>query len=77
MHRVLAIIIAAAIFSLATGQEIQNNTAKAAEPEMRHSIGSSLFLLGNFIPEDDIYAFQLDYYYKMTDKDVLIVEGIT
>jgi len=45
--------------------------------ELKHSLGSSLFLLGNIIPEDAVYAFQLDYGYKLTEKDVLIVEGIT
>jgi hypothetical protein len=44
---------------------------------LKHSLGSSLFLLGNIIPEDDVYAFQLDYGYRLTRKDVLIVEGIT
>ena len=44
---------------------------------LKHSIGSSLFLLGNFIPEDAVYAFQLNYGYRLTQKDILIVEGIT
>ncbi|TFG98621.1 MAG: hypothetical protein E4H13_09730, partial [Calditrichales bacterium] len=33
---------------------------------LKHSIGSSLFLLGNVIPEDAVYAFQLDYGYRLT-----------
>jgi hypothetical protein len=45
--------------------------------DLKHSLGSSLFLLGNVIPEDAVYAFQLDYGYRLTQKDVLIVEGIT
>ena len=45
--------------------------------DLKHSISSSLFLLGNIIPEDAVYAFQLDYSYQLTQKDVLIIEGIT
>ena len=58
--------------SLALGNEAGQN-----EPYRKHSIGSSLFLLGNFVPEDNIYAFQVDYGYRFTPKDILIVEGIT
>jgi hypothetical protein len=56
---------------LALCQESQQD-----DPDPRHSIGSSLFLLGNIIPEDPVYAFQLDYGYRLTQKDVLIVEAI-
>jgi hypothetical protein len=48
-----------------------------SEVVLKHSIGSSLFLLGNIIPKDAVYAFQLDYGYRLTQKDILIVEGIT
>ena len=43
----------------------------------RHSIGSSLFLLGNFGPGDPVYFFQLNYGYQLTQKDFIIVEAIT
>jgi hypothetical protein len=42
-----------------------------------HSIGSSLFLLGNFAPGDPVYFFQLNYGYQLTQKDFIIVEAIT
>jgi hypothetical protein len=41
----------------------------------RHSIGSSLFLLGNI--GDSVRFMQLNYGYRLTPKDNLIVEAIT
>jgi len=41
----------------------------------RHSVGSSLFQLGNI--QDSVYFFQLNYGYRLTQKDNLIVEAIT
>jgi hypothetical protein len=41
----------------------------------RCSIGSTLFLLGNI--EDSVSFFQLNYGYRLTPKDNIIVEAIT
>ena len=41
----------------------------------RHSIGSSLFLLGNI--GDSVRFMQLNYGYRLTQKDNIIVEAIT
>lgn len=41
------------------------------------SIGSSLFMFGNFVPGDPPNYGQLNFGYYFTPKDVLIVEGIT
>ncbi len=41
------------------------------------SVGSSLFMFGNFVPGDPPYYGQLNFGYYFTPKDVLIVEGIT
>jgi hypothetical protein len=43
----------------------------------RHSIGSSLFMLGNFAPGDPVWFFQLNYGYRLTPKDNIIAEAIT
>jgi len=43
----------------------------------RHSIGSSLFLLGNFASGDPVYFFQLSYGHQLTSKNKIIVEAIT
>lgn len=44
---------------------------------LRHAIGSSLFILGNFGPGDPVYFFQLNYGYQFTSKDLILVEAIT
>jgi hypothetical protein len=41
----------------------------------RHSIGSTLFLLGNI--GDSVRFMQLNYGYRLTQKDNLIIEAIT
>jgi hypothetical protein len=41
----------------------------------RHSIGSTLLLLGNI--GDSVNFFQLNYGYRLTPKDNLIIEAIT
>ena len=58
----------------------QNNgalaqTAKKDSTFRRHSIGTTLFLLGNI--GDSVNFFQLNYGYRLTPKDNLIVEAIT
>ena len=62
--------------SLAQGDEVSAQT-KNKDIIRRHSIGSSLFLLGNFASGDPVYFFQLNYGYRVTPKDNLICEAIT
>ena len=50
-------------------------TEKKDSAFRRHSIGSSLFLLGNI--RDSVRFMQLNYGYRLTPKDNLIVEAIT
>lgn len=52
-------------------------TAKPGVPERRHSIGSSLFLLGNLAPGDPPCFFLLNYSYQLTPKAILFAEAIT
>ncbi|MFC2170414.1 hypothetical protein ACFLQJ_00385, partial [Calditrichota bacterium] len=56
--------------SLAFCQESVEN-----DVDLKHYIGSSLFLLGNFIPEDPVYAYQLSYGYRLTLKDALFIDA--
>lgn len=62
--------------SLAQGDEVSAQT-KNKDIIRRHSIGSSLFLLGNFASGDPVYFYQLNYGYRLTPKDNLICEAIT
>jgi hypothetical protein len=50
-------------------------TKKVDSASNRHSIGSTLFLLGNI--GDSVNFFQLNYGYRLTQKDNLIFEAIT
>jgi hypothetical protein len=50
-------------------------TEKEDSTFKRHSIGSTLFLLGNI--GDSVRFIQLNYGYRLTPKDNIIVEAIT
>jgi len=50
-------------------------TEKKDSAFRRHSIGSSLFLLGNI--RDSVRFMQLNYGYRLTPKDNIIVEAMT
>jgi len=43
--------------------------------DRRHSLGSSLFLVGNI--GDSVNFIQLNYGYQLTQKDILVAEAIT
>jgi len=49
--------------------------AEKQEVKKRHSVGSSLFLLGNI--GDSVRFMQLNYGYRLSPKDNIIVEAIT
>jgi hypothetical protein len=50
---------------------------KADSTFRRQSVGTSLFLLGNFAHGDPPCFFQLNYGYRLTQKDNIIAEAIT
>jgi hypothetical protein len=45
--------------------------------EKRHSVGSSLFLLGNLPSEDRPYYFMLNFSHQVNHTDILFTEAIT
>jgi hypothetical protein len=49
--------------------------AEKQDVKMHHSVGSSLFLLGNI--GDSVRFMQLNYGYRLTPKDNIIIEAIT
>jgi hypothetical protein len=51
--------------------------ADKQDVDLRHSIGSSLFLLGNIDTGDPVYYGQLNYGYRLTPKDNILVEANT
>jgi hypothetical protein len=76
---ILAIVM---LTTLALSQKLAQADYVSVQKEnkdifLKHSIGSSLFLLGNFGPGDPVYFFQLNYGYRLTPMDNIICEAIT
>ena len=83
MKTIILTIMAIAMFAtMGFSQNIAQTDSLSILPEnkdifLKHSIGSSLFMLGNFAPGDPPYFFQLNYGYRLTAKDNLICEAVT
>jgi hypothetical protein len=73
MKKIISTILAIAMFSTMAFCQ----TEKKDSTFRRHSVGSSLFLLGNFGPGDPVFFLQLNYGYRLTQKDNIIAEAIT
>lgn len=67
---VCVILLALNTFSLAA--QDANNQA-----ESRWFVGSTLFLLGNFAPVNPPEFFQINIGYRVTDKDIVVIEPKT
>ena len=65
----LIFLIGAMSISMAFSQ----NQRQAEEPEYRHSIGASLFMIANFLDEPADY-YLLTYGYRLTEKDRVFIE---
>ncbi len=68
INRVLLLMVLSILF---------NSLLLAQNVKRQHSIGSSLFLLGNFAQEDPPRYFQLNYGYEYVPKSFIVVEAIT
>jgi hypothetical protein len=71
MKKLISTTVMIAMFSVLAFCQTENKEADFK----RHSIGSSLFLLGNI--GDSVRFMQLNYGYRLTPKDNFIVEAIT
>ena len=70
-HPILFCVILFSInFSLSAQNKIQDSICR------RHFIGSSLFVLANFFPNPPSF-YQLNYGYRFTPKQTIIIEAIT
>lgn len=82
MKKLISTTVMIAVFTtLAFSQETTKTDSLSLNNEKqvvkwRHYVGSSLFLLGN-IGDDFVKYFQLNYGYRLTQKDNLIAELIT
>jgi hypothetical protein len=63
------------VSSHALSQEIASASADEAGSR-RHLLSSSMFMFANLLPDPPSF-YQLNYGYRLTPKDVLIVEAIT
>jgi hypothetical protein len=71
MKKIISTALMIAMFSTMVFCQAEKN-----DPHFRrHSVGSSLLLLGNI--GDSVRFFQLNYGYRLTQKDNIIVEAIT
>ncbi len=55
----------------------ETDEMQVAEPQYECFIGSSMFLLGNLLPEDSPSYLQLNFGYQLTPKDIIIIEAIS
>jgi len=56
---------------------LDNTQTEKQVIKRRHSIGSTIFLLGNFAPGDPPNFYQLNYGYRLNQKSNILVEAIT
>ena len=64
--------------SILLGQESDESyNSKIHDVNRKHSIGSSIFLIGNLAPGDPPHFFQFNYGYYLSPRDVIISEAIT
>ena len=80
MKRSFFTVIFTISVTLAFSQVLAQTESSSAQAEkqdvkMRHSAGSTLFLLGNI--GDSVRFMQLNYGYRLSPKDNIIVEAIT
>jgi hypothetical protein len=78
----LSLLIFSLTFTSAYCQDLSEKESVSTQPEqqtldLRHSIGSSLFVLFNLDSGDPPHFYQLNYGYRLTDHENIMVEAIT
>ena len=83
-YKIVYLILICLTFSSlsALSQENKENESVASENEpfdadLKHSIKSSLFILGNFHFDEPVYDTHLNYGYQLSQKEALIIEEMT
>jgi len=74
-NAVISIFILCGSFQMVYCRDLAQTNEQADFP--RHSIGSSLWLMGNFAPGDPPNYYQLNYGYRLSRRDAIFVEAIT
>jgi len=77
MKRILIIkLILLCITFFVKDRAVLAQSGKQDSTYRRHFIGSSFFVLANFLPDPPSF-YQLNYGYRLTPKDVISIEAIT
>ena len=77
MKRLLVLTVFFLTIGVTHAQEVlSTQTGKLNSINSRHLIGSSFFILGNLFPDPPSF-YQLDYGYRLTQKDAVIIQAIT
>lgn len=77
MHRIKLIVFSLLIIGVANAQEeLSTPPGKQDSTDRRHYMGSSLFMLFNFSSDSPSF-YQLDYGYRLTPKDAILIQAIT
>tara|TARA_R110002049_G_scaffold14886_6_gene61953 strand:+ start:1518 stop:2120 length:603 start_codon:yes stop_codon:yes gene_type:complete len=71
--RVSTLFILATALSFGQNSSLRNNSNVNPPIELRHSLGSSFFMLGNFLSDSPDY-YLLTYGYRLSQKDRIFVE---
>jgi len=62
-------------------KDVQHDTRSSEKEQqntnLKHSVGSSLYLLGNVKYKEPVYDLYVTYGYRWRRKNVLILEGMT
>lgn len=79
MHRIKLIVLIFSLLMLGVvnaQEELSDQPGKQDSTHRQHFMGSSLFVLANFSSDSPSF-YQLDYGYRLTQKDAILIEAIT
>lgn len=76
MKRIIVLTIFVLMSGVTHAQELSTQTGKQDFTYSRYSIGSSFFVVANLFPDPPLF-YQLDYGYRLTQKDAIIIQAIT
>ena len=60
-----------------TQLDARSSEKEQVNANLKHSVGSSLYLLGNVTYKEPVYDLHVTYGYRLRRNDVVVVEGMT
>lgn len=76
MNKILFMVLIPILLMADTIKVNESSYNQKQNPNKQHFIGSSVFVLGNFLKDPPDF-YQLSYGYQLTQKDVVILEATT